>query len=95
MFNQNLLIIGMIVAIGVSNLQIVDMNSSRNIFVFGFSIIFGISMPFWLRNNPTAINTGDDIADQILTVLLSTSMFVGGVIGAFLDNTLPGRSDES
>lgn len=29
--------------------------------------------------------------DQIFTVLLSTSMFVGGVVGFFLDNTLPGR----
>ena len=30
--------------------------------------------------------------DQILTVLLSTSMFVGGLIGFVLDNTLPGMS---
>jgi len=30
--------------------------------------------------------------DQILTVLLSTSMFVGGLIGFVLDNTLPGMN---
>lgn len=30
--------------------------------------------------------------NQIVTVLLSTNMFVGGVLAAFLDNTMPGRS---
>ena len=29
--------------------------------------------------------------DQIVTVLLSTSMFTAGVIGFGLDNTIPGR----
>ena len=29
--------------------------------------------------------------DQILSVLLSTSMFVGGVIGFVLDVTIPGK----
>ena len=36
------------------------------------------------------IISGNDIVDQILTVLLSTSMFVGGTIGFVLDNTIPG-----
>ena len=80
----------MIAAIGISNLQFVDMNSSRNLFIFGFSLFFGISMPYWLGKHPDAITTGSIIADQILTVLLSTSMFVGGLVGAILDNTVPG-----
>ena len=33
---------------------------------------------------------GSDIVDQIITVLLSTSMFVGGTMGFILDNTIPG-----
>jgi len=33
---------------------------------------------------------GSELADQIFTVLLSTSMFVGGVVGFILDNTVPG-----
>ena len=33
---------------------------------------------------------GNETVDQILTVLLSTSMFVGGFIGFLLDNTIPG-----
>ncbi len=34
---------------------------------------------------------GEPIVDQIFTVLLSTSMFVGGMVGLILDNTLPGK----
>jgi len=37
------------------------------------------------------ILTGSDVVDQIFSVLLSTSMFVGGVTGFILDNTVPGN----
>lgn len=37
------------------------------------------------------IFTGNEIVDQILIVLLSTSMLVGGLIGFLLDNTIPGK----
>lgn len=36
-------------------------------------------------------NLGSDILDQLLSVLLGTSMFVGGTIGFILDNTIPGK----
>ena len=84
---------GLVTALGISNLQFVDMNSSRNLLVFGFSLFFGMAMPHWLQKNSSAIKTGNDVVDQILTVLLSTNMFVGGLIGAILDNTIPGSDD--
>ena len=34
---------------------------------------------------------GNETVDNILVVLLSTSMFMGGVIGFALDNTIPGK----
>lgn len=43
---------GMITAVGLSNLQFVDLNSSRNLFVLGFSIFFGLVLPNYLRGNP-------------------------------------------
>ena len=43
-----------------------------------------------MKAHPGAINSGSDIVDQILTVLLSTSMFTAGILGFFLDNTIPG-----
>lgn len=44
----------------------------------------------WMVNNPNVINTGNEIADSVITVLLSTSILLGGIIGCLLDNLIPG-----
>lgn len=49
---------GMIAAVGLSNLQYVDLNSARNLFVLGFSFFTGLMVPDWFRKNPDAISTG-------------------------------------
>ena len=49
---------GMIAAVGISNLQLADMNSSRNLFIVGFSIVFGLALPHYLDNHLNAIETG-------------------------------------
>jgi len=49
---------GIIAAVGVSNLQYVDLNSSRNMCIFGFSLFFGLSFPTWLKEHGDRINTG-------------------------------------
>ncbi|KAM4619467.1 xan_ur_permease domain-containing protein [Polymixia lowei] len=85
---------GVISAAGVSNLQYADMNSSRNIFIFGFSMFSGLVIPNWVLKNPSAIATGVVELDQVLLVLLTTSMFVGGYFGFILDNTIPGSNRE-
>ncbi|XP_033881263.2 solute carrier family 23 member 1-like isoform X2 [Acipenser ruthenus] len=85
---------GVIIAAGISNLQYTDMNSSRNIFVFGFSMFTGMAIPNWVFNHPGAIVTGVTELDQVLRVLLTTSMFVGGFFGFVLDNTIPGSKKE-
>ena len=38
---------GMITAVGLSNLQFVDLNSSRNLFILGFSLFFGLVSLKW------------------------------------------------
>lgn len=48
----------MITAVGLSNLQFVDMNSSRNLFVLGFAMFFGLTLPNYLDAHPGAISTG-------------------------------------
>uniref|UniRef100_A0A6I8PXI7 Solute carrier family 23 member 2 n=1 Tax=Xenopus tropicalis TaxID=8364 RepID=A0A6I8PXI7_XENTR len=85
---------GMIAAVGISNLQYVDLNSSRNLFILGFSMFSGLVIPTWLAKNPGFINTGVEELDQALTVLLTTNMFVGGFFGCLLDNTVPGSDEE-
>jgi len=49
---------GIIASVGVSNLQFVELNSSRNLFVFGVSIMLGLMIPGWLDKHPAAVNTG-------------------------------------
>lgn len=83
---------GMITAVGLSNLQFVDLNSSRNLFVLGFSIFFGLVLPSYLKENPLV--TGIVQIDQVLNVLLTTAMFVGGSVAFVLDNTIPGSPEE-
>ncbi|XP_008286187.1 solute carrier family 23 member 1-like [Stegastes partitus] len=85
---------GVISAAGISNLQYVDMNSSRNVFVFGFSMFSALVIPNWIVKNPGYLETGVKEVDQVLTVLLTTNMFVGGFLGFFLDNTIPGTKRE-
>lgn len=41
--------------------------------------------------HPDAIQTGIPVLDNVLTVLLSTSILVGGILGCFLDNLIPGK----
>uniref|UniRef100_A0A3P8RUS3 Solute carrier family 23 member 1 n=1 Tax=Amphiprion percula TaxID=161767 RepID=A0A3P8RUS3_AMPPE len=85
---------GMITAVGLSNLQLVDLNSSRNLFVLGFSMFFGLTLPTYLDTHPNSISTGLPELDQILMVLLSTEMFVGGFLAFCLDNSIPGSRQE-
>ena len=47
-------------------------------------------LPGWLAENPDAIQTGSLALDQLLQVLLGTSMVLAFLIGFFLDNTIPG-----
>lgn len=51
----------MITAVGLSNLQLVDLNSSRNLFVLGFSMFFGLTLPTYLDTHPKSINTGKGV----------------------------------
>ncbi|XP_076805161.1 solute carrier family 23 member 1-like [Clavelina lepadiformis] len=89
-----LVMFGTIAAVGLTNLRFVDLNSSRNIFIIGFTLFMGLTVANWMKQNPGAIHTGVKELDQIFSILLSSAMLVGGVLGLFLDNTLPGTDEE-
>lgn len=42
---------GMIAAVGLSNLQFIDLNSARNLFIIGFSFFMGLSIPQYFETN--------------------------------------------
>ncbi|XP_003394195.2 solute carrier family 23 member 1 [Bombus affinis] len=85
---------GMITAFGLSALQYINLNSARNLYILGFSIFFPLVLSKWMINHSGVIETGNDIVDSVFTVLLSTTILVGGVIGCLLDNIIPGTPEE-
>lgn len=90
---------GMVTAVGLSNLQFVNLNSTRNLFVLGFSLFFGLALSKWAKAEPEAISFGQGSTElnnlsQVIKVLLQTSMFVSGFLGFILDNTIPGTEEE-
>ncbi|XP_022242450.1 solute carrier family 23 member 1-like [Limulus polyphemus] len=83
-----------VTGVGLSNLQCIDLHSSRNIFILGLSLFMGLTIPKWVEAHPDAVDVGNDVATQLIKVLLNTNMFVGGFIGFLLDNTIPGTAEE-
>ena len=66
-------------------------NKSVLIFYYYHVIINFQTLPTWMKQNPGVIQTGNDTVDQIISVLVSTEMFLAGALGFFLDNTVPGK----
>ena len=87
---------GLIVAVGLSNLQYVDLNSPRNQFIIGFAIFNSMSVSGpggWLTNvesNPF----GTTNAAAIAQALFSSPMIIAFLSAFFLDNTVPGTDKE-
>jgi len=48
----------------------------------------------WVKAHPNVIQTGSDIADNTITVLLSTSILIGGITGCVFDHIIPGMLDD-
>ena len=79
---------GMITAVGLSNLQLVDLNSPRNLFIVGFSLFMGLSVPEYFGAHP--IEVGPLWVQDLANTLGTTGMAVGAVAALVLDNTVPG-----
>ncbi|KAM7355135.1 solute carrier family 23 member 2-like isoform 2-T2 [Cochliomyia hominivorax] len=85
---------GMIIAFGLSTLQYVDLRSSRNLYILGLSIFFPMVLCKWMQAHPEVLDTGDETLNSTLSVLLGTTIVVGGVLGCILDNIIPGSPEE-
>ncbi len=92
---------GMIAAVGLSNLQIVNLNNSRNLFIIGISFFAGLSVQYQFNNllnaNAAAIDwSGAGVffkgLGDIVHAILKTGMAVTAIVGVVLDNILPGAT---
>lgn len=85
---------GLISAVGVKELMKADLDVDRNLFIAGFSLFMGLSVPYYFGSEQ-----GAELLDSIGSVSISlrdivqsigkTGMAVAAIIGLTLDNTLP------
>ncbi|WP_438267778.1 uracil-xanthine permease family protein [Halomarina pelagica] len=99
---------GQIVAVGLSNLKYVDLDSSRNIFTIGLAVFAGMAVPSYMgavggtaafqQGLATVPVVGSILATSAvggtLYILGTTNMAVGGIVAFVLDNTVEGTPEE-
>jgi xanthine/uracil permease len=99
-----------IVGVGLSQLQHVDLNQNRNVFVLGFGLFAGLSIPQYISNVQNASGTsleaglsnvpalgsvlGIPEVAQTIGIIMGTEIAVGGLAAFILDNTIPGTREE-
>ena len=95
---------GMIAAVGLSNLQFVDLNSARNLFILGFAFFMGLSLPEYFAAEPLGWGSSEvgagflqnalAVVGNVIETIGKTGMAVGAVSALVLDNTIPGTRKE-
>ena len=91
---------GMIASVGLSNLQIVNLNNSRNLFIIGLSFFAGLSVPYQFSSMlnaaavPLALAPPFQVTGNIIQAILTSGMAVTAIVAIILDNFLPGATRE-
>ena len=49
---------GVLIGVMLSNLQFIDLSSTRNLGIIGMSMLLAVMFPFWIETTPDAIDTG-------------------------------------
>jgi uracil-xanthine permease len=80
---------GMIAAVGLSNLQLVDLNSSRNLFILGFAFFMGLSVPVYFKDNAVQLTPGPTLVERAMAddEPITADPDALGVLGAKPDAT--------
>ncbi|XP_036872254.1 solute carrier family 23 member 3 isoform X6 [Manis javanica] len=78
-----------VLSTGFSSFYLTDIDSGRNVFIVGFCIFMALLLPRWLREAPV-LSTGWSPLDVLLHSLLMESVFLAGLLGFLLENTIPG-----
>ncbi|XP_051010028.1 solute carrier family 23 member 3 [Acomys russatus] len=83
-----------VLSAGFSSFHLADIDSGRNVFIVGFSIFMALLLPRWLREAPILLNTGWSPLDMFLRSLLAEPIFLAGLLGFLLENTISGTRTE-
>ncbi|CAB9530460.1 Nucleobase-ascorbate transporter [Seminavis robusta] len=89
-------VFGLIVAVGLSTLQYVDLNSERNLFIIGFALFNSLSVagPGGYFSTQEENPFGDSNGAQIALAIFSSPMIIALLSAFILDNTVPSKSRE-
>ncbi len=87
---------GLISAVGIRQFARADLSSDRNLFIGGFSLFMGISVPYYFENGgaeavQSAFPGG---LDDVVIAIGQTGMAVAAILGIALDNLIPGSAQE-
>ncbi|MFH1420145.1 MAG: solute carrier family 23 protein [Planctomycetota bacterium] len=92
---------GLISAIGIQQLAKADLSSDRNLFIAGFSLFMGLSVPAYFGGlssyTPGWAELSKDLPAGVTSLLGSigsTGMGVAAILGIVLDNLIPGTPEE-
>ena len=95
---------GQIAAVGLSQLQFVDLDDNRNVYIVGFAMFAGLAIPAYMGQVGNAATfqqgmssvavlgplLGSEVVSTTVFVIGSTGMAVGGILAFIMDNTIPG-----
>lgn len=70
------IICGIITAVGISIVQFVNLDKTRNLFIVGISIFSGICLPEYFKAHPQDIHFGLPWLDQLVVVFITNSLIV-------------------
>jgi len=88
---------GLIAAVGVRQFAKADLDSDRNLFIGGFALFMGLSVPFYFSDyggGKADIQWLPETLRGVAISLGSTGMAVAAILGLALDNLVPGTKEE-
>ncbi len=94
---------GLISAVGIQQLAKADLSSDRNLFIAGFALFMGLSVPAYFDGSavelyPPGVGPLLEAMPPLLANLVKsigeTGMAVAAIIGVILDNLIPGTPAE-
>ncbi|XP_053374641.1 solute carrier family 23 member 1-like isoform X1 [Mercenaria mercenaria] len=85
---------GIFFGVVISNLEVTNMSSPRNMAIIGLSIFIGLAVPTWAQKESSPVSTGYEQFDKIMSMLLGNPNLTGTLIACFLDNTVPGSLED-
>ena len=87
---------GLIAAVGVRQFAKADLSSERNLFIGGFALFMGISLPYYFQNGGSAAVSAHlpEALAGVVNAIGTTGMAVAALIGITLDNIVPGTPEE-